>query len=52
MNSTSEREALHNRTLRIVQNINEAPENMQYFSAAFLDISQAIHKLHTGLLYT
>jgi hypothetical protein len=36
---------------RIVR-INEALENMQYCSAAFLDISQAFDKVrHTGLLY-
>jgi hypothetical protein len=35
-----------------VQNINEALENKQYCSAAFLDISQAFDKVrHTGLLY-
>jgi hypothetical protein len=37
---------------RIVQRINEALENKQYCSAAFLDISQAFDKVwHTGLLY-
>jgi retron-type reverse transcriptase len=37
---------------QIVQRINEAPENKQYRSAAFLDISQAFEKVwHTGLLY-
>jgi hypothetical protein len=37
---------------QIVQRINEALENKQYCSAAFLDISQAFHKVwHTGLLY-
>jgi hypothetical protein len=37
---------------RIVQRINEALENKQYCSAAFLDISQAFNKVwHTGLLY-
>jgi hypothetical protein len=39
-------------THRIVQRINEALENKQYCSAAFLDISQALDKVwHTGLLY-
>jgi hypothetical protein len=39
-------------THRIVQRINEALENKQYCSAAFLDISQAIDKVwHTVLLY-
>jgi hypothetical protein len=39
-------------TRRIVQKINEALENKQYCSAAFLDISQAFDKIwHTGLLY-
>jgi hypothetical protein len=39
-------------THRIVQRINEALENKQYCSAAFLDISQAFDKVwHTGLLY-
>jgi hypothetical protein len=37
---------------RIVQRINEALENKQYCSAAFLDISQAFDKVwHTGFLY-
>jgi hypothetical protein len=37
---------------RIVQGINEALENKQYCSAAFLDISQAFDKVwHTGPLY-
>jgi hypothetical protein len=37
---------------RIVQRINQALENKQYCSAAFLDISQAFNKVwHTGLLY-
>jgi hypothetical protein len=32
--------------------INEALENKQYYSAAFLDISQAFNRVwHTGLLY-
>jgi hypothetical protein len=39
-------------THQIVQRINEALENKQYCSAAFLDISQAFDKVwHTGLLY-
>jgi hypothetical protein len=39
-------------THRIVQRINEALENKQYCSAAFLDISQAFNKVwHSGLLY-
>jgi retron-type reverse transcriptase len=40
------------KTHRIVQRINEAVENKQYCSAAFLDISQAFDKVwHTGLMY-
>jgi hypothetical protein len=39
-------------THRIVKRINEALENKQYCSVAFLDISQAFNKVwHTGLLY-
>jgi hypothetical protein len=39
-------------THQIIQRINEALENKQYCSAAFLDISQAFNKVwHTGLLY-
>jgi hypothetical protein len=39
-------------THRIIQRINEALENKQYCSAAFLDMSQAFDKVwHTGLLY-
>jgi hypothetical protein len=39
-------------THRIIRRINEALENKQYCSAAFLDISQAFDKVwHTGLLY-
>jgi hypothetical protein len=39
-------------THRIVQRVNEPLENTQYYSAAFLDISQAFNKVwHTGLLY-
>jgi hypothetical protein len=38
-------------THRIVQRLNEALENKQYCSAAFLDISQALDKVwHTRLL--
>jgi hypothetical protein len=40
------------KTHRILRKINEAVENRQYCSAAFLDISQAFDKVwHTGLLY-
>jgi hypothetical protein len=39
-------------THQIVQSINEALEDKQYCSAAFLDISQAFDKVwHTGILY-
>jgi hypothetical protein len=39
-------------THRIVQKINEALENKQYCSVAFLDISQTVNKVwHTGLPY-
>jgi hypothetical protein len=39
-------------THRVVQRIHEALETKQYYSAAFLDISQAFDKVwHTGLLY-
>jgi hypothetical protein len=39
-------------THRVVQRIQEALETKQYWSAAFLDISQACDKVwHTGLLY-
>jgi hypothetical protein len=39
-------------TNRLVQRINEALENKQYYSVAFLDISQAFDEVwHTGLLY-
>jgi hypothetical protein len=39
-------------THQVVRKINEALENKQYCSAAFLDISQAFDKVwHTGLLY-
>jgi hypothetical protein len=47
-----ERHSTTEQTHRIVQKINEALDNKQYCSAAFLDISQAFHKLwHTALLY-
>jgi hypothetical protein len=37
---------------RVIRKINEALENIQYCSAAFLDISQAFDKVwHIGLLY-
>jgi hypothetical protein len=40
------------KTDRLTRRINEAPENKQYCSAAFLDISQAFDKVwHIGLLY-
>jgi hypothetical protein len=39
-------------TRQIMQGINEALENKQYCSSAFLDISRAFHKMwHIGLLY-
>jgi hypothetical protein len=39
-------------THQIVQRINEAFENKEYYSAAFLDISQAFDRVwHTELLY-
>jgi hypothetical protein len=39
-------------THRIIQRANEALENKQYCSKAFLDISQAFDRVcHTGLLY-
>jgi hypothetical protein len=38
-------------TLEKAHRMNEALENKQYYSAAFLDISQAFDKVwHTGLL--
>jgi hypothetical protein len=46
-----ERYSTIEQTHRIVQRISEALENMQYCSAAFLDIFQALDKWHTGLLY-
>jgi hypothetical protein len=39
-------------THRLIRGINDALDNRQYCSAAFLDISQAFDKVwHTGLLY-
>jgi hypothetical protein len=47
-----QRHSTAEQTHRIVQRINEAFENKQYCSAAFLYISQAFDKVwHTGLLY-
>jgi hypothetical protein len=47
-----QRHSTTEQTHRIVQRINEALENKQYCSAAFLDVSQAFDKVrHTGLLY-
>jgi hypothetical protein len=47
-----QRESAIEQTHRIVQRINEALDNKQCCSAAFLDISQAFDKVwHTGLLY-
>jgi hypothetical protein len=47
-----QRQSTIEKTHLIVQRINEALENRQYCSAAFLDISQAFDKVwHTGLLY-
>jgi hypothetical protein len=47
-----QRHSTKEQTHRIVQRINEAFENKQYCSAAFLDISQACNTVwHTGLLY-
>jgi hypothetical protein len=46
-----ERHSTTEQTHRNVQRINEALENKQYCSAAFLDIYQAFNKIwHTGLL--
>jgi hypothetical protein len=46
-----ERHSTTEQTHRIVQRINEALENNQYYSAAFLDIPQAFDKVwHTALL--
>jgi hypothetical protein len=45
-----QRHSITEQRLRIVRRINEAFENKQYCSAAFLDISQASDKVwHTGL---
>jgi hypothetical protein len=50
--SVRQRHSTIEQTHRIIQRINEALENKQYCSAAFLDISQAFNKVwHTGLLY-
>jgi hypothetical protein len=50
--SFRQRHSTTEQTHRIVWRINEALENKQYCSAAFLDISQAFDKVwHTGLLY-
>jgi hypothetical protein len=50
--SFRQRHSTVEQTHQIVQRINEALENKQYCSAAFLDISQAFDKVwHTGLLY-
>jgi retron-type reverse transcriptase len=47
-----QRHSAIDQTHRISQRMNEALENKQYCSAAFLDISQAFDKIwHTGLLY-
>jgi hypothetical protein len=47
-----QRHSTTEQTHPIIQRINEALENKQYCSAAFLDISQAFDKVwHTGLLY-
>jgi hypothetical protein len=49
--SFRQRHSTIEQTHRIVR-MNEALENKQYFSAAFLDISQAFNKVwHTELLY-
>jgi hypothetical protein len=50
--SFRQRHSTIEQTHRIVRKINEALENKQYCSAAFLDIYQAFDKVwHTGLLY-
>jgi hypothetical protein len=47
----SERDSTIEQTHQIVQSINEALENKQYCSAAFLDISQTFDQIwHTGIL--
>jgi hypothetical protein len=47
-----ERHSTIEQTHRLVQRTNEAFENKQYCSVAFLDISQASDKIwHTGLLF-
>jgi hypothetical protein len=46
-----ERHSTIEQTHQSVQRVNEALENKQHFSVAFLDISQAFDKIwHTGLL--
>jgi hypothetical protein len=50
--SFGQRHSTIEQTHQIVQRINEALENKQYCSAAFLDISQAFDKVwRSGLLY-
>jgi hypothetical protein len=50
--SFRQRHSTIEQTHRIIRRINEALENKQHCSAAFLDISQAFNKVwHTGLLY-
>jgi hypothetical protein len=50
--SFRQRHSTIEQTHRIAQKINEALENKQCCSAAFLDISQALDNVwHTGLLY-
>jgi hypothetical protein len=50
--SFRQRQSTIGQTHRIVQRINEALENKQYCSAAFLNASQLFDKVwHTGLLY-
>jgi hypothetical protein len=50
--SFRQRHSTTKQTRQIIQRINEALDNKQYCSAAFLDISQAFNKVwHTGLLY-
>jgi hypothetical protein len=47
-----QRHSMIEQTHIILQQINEALEHKQYFSAAFFDINQAFDKVwHTGLLY-
>jgi hypothetical protein len=50
--SFRERHSTIEQTHRIINELNEALENNQYCSAAFLGISQAFDNIwHTGLLY-